>query len=95
MHKIHEKLSQLPNTGHMEVWLQRISHSFVPSLGYKETLCRLVKGDSVALWNNDGITSTKLKAVLEPSKIVNKAKLRSLKPVMRPKEIEVFSSEWY
>ena len=95
IHKIHAKLAQLPNTGHMEVWLQRISHSFVPGLGYKETLCRLVKGDSVALWNNDWITSTKLKAVLDPSKIVNRAKLRSLKPVVRPKEIEVFASERY
>lgn len=93
--KIHAKLSQLPNTGHMEVWLQRISHSFVPDLDYKETLCRLAKGDSIALWNNDWITSSKLKTALDPSKIVNKAKLRSLKPVVRPKEIEVFSSERY
>ena len=95
IHKIHAKLSQLPNTGHMEVWLQRISHSFVPGLGYKETLCRLVKGDPAVLWNNDWITSPKLKAALDPSKIVNKAKLRSLKPIMRPKEIEVFASERY
>lgn len=95
IHIIHAKLSQLPNTGHMEVWLQRISHSFVPGLGYKERLCRLVKGDSVDLWNNDWITSTKLKAALIPSKIVNKAKLRSLKPIVRPKEIELFASERY
>lgn len=93
--KIHAKLSQLPNTGHMEAWLQRISHSFVPNLAYKETLCRLVKGDSVALWNNDWITSATLKAAIDPAKIVNKAKLRSLKPVVRPKEIELFASERY
>lgn len=93
--KIHAKLSQLPNTGHMEVWLQRISHSFVPDLGYKETLCRLVKGDSLVLWNNDWITSATLKAAIEPSKIVNKAKLRSLKAIVRPKEIELFASERY
>lgn len=93
--KIHAKLSQLPNTGHMEVWLQRISHSFIPSLGYKETLCRLVKGESVDLWNNSWITSPKLKAALDPSKIVNKARLRSLKPIVRPKEIELFASERY
>jgi hypothetical protein len=93
--KIHAKLSQLPNTGHMEAWLQRISHSFVPNLGYKETLCRLVKGDSVALWNNDWITSVTLKAAIDPAKIVNKAKLRSLKPIVRPKEIELFASERY
>jgi hypothetical protein len=93
--KIHAKLSQLPNTGHMEAWLQRISHSFVPNLGYKETLCRLVKGDSVALWNNDWITSATLKAAIDPAKIVNKAKLRSLKPIVRPKEIELFASKRY
>jgi hypothetical protein len=93
--KIHAKLSQLPNTGHMEAWLQRISHSFVPNLGYKETLCRLVKGDSVALWNNDWINSATLKAAIYPAKIVNKAKLRSLKPIVRPKEIELFASERY
>jgi hypothetical protein len=93
--KIHAKLSQLPNTGHMEVWLQRISHSFVPNLAYKEKLCRLVKGDSVVLWNNDWITSATLKEAIVPAKIVNKAKLRSLKPIVRPKEIELFASERY
>jgi hypothetical protein len=93
--KIHAKLSQLPNTGHMEAWLQRISHSFVPNLCYKETLCRLVKGDSVDLWSNDWITSATLKAAIDPAKIVNKAKLRSLKPIVRPKEIELFASERY
>ena len=93
--KIHTKLSQLPNTGHMEVWLQRISHSFVPNLGYKETLCRLVKGDPVVIWNNDWITSPTLKAAIAPAKIVNKAKLRSLNPIVKPKEIELFASERY
>jgi hypothetical protein len=75
----------------MEVWLQRISHSFIPHLAYKEALCKLAKGDLVAIWNNDWITSAKLKAALDPSKIVNKAKLRSLKPVVKPKEISVFN----
>lgn len=93
--KIHTKLSLLPNSGHMEVWLQRISHSFVPTLGYKEKLCRLVKGESLDLWNNSWITSPKLKEALSPSKIVNKAKLRSLKPIVKPKEIELFASERY
>lgn len=93
--KIYAKLSQLPNTGHMEVWLQRISHTFVPNLGYKETLCNLVKGESVVLWNNDWINSPKLKAAIDPSKTINTTKLRSLKPIVKPKEITLFSSERY
>ncbi|MBA4387439.1 MAG: reverse transcriptase [Verrucomicrobia bacterium] len=93
--KIHAKLSQFPNTGHMEVWLQRISHSFVPRFGYKEALCQVVRAKPVGVWNNDWITSGRLKAAVDPSTLVNKTKLRSLKPVIRPKEIEMFASERY
>ena len=93
--KIHAKLSQLPNTGHMEVWLQRISHSYFPDLVYKETLCRLVKGEAVTIWNNDWITSPTLKAAVDPALIIDQVKLAGLKPIVRPKEIELFSSESY
>lgn len=55
----------------------------------------MVTGENVVLWNNDWITSTTLKAAIDPAKIVNKAKLRSLKPIVRPKEIELFASERY
>jgi len=79
----------------MEVWLQRISHSFDPEVRYREKLCQLVQGKSADVWNNDWITATKLKAALNPATIVYKRKLRSLKPVIKPKEIEVFASERY
>lgn len=93
--KIHAKLSQLPNTGHMEVWLQRISHSIEPKLMYNETLCQLVKGKTVEVWNTDWITSPALKIAIDPAKIVNRVQLRALKPIVRPKEIEIFASEKY
>jgi hypothetical protein len=79
----------------MEVWLQRISHPLEPQFGYTETLCRLVEGEQVEVWNNDWITSAKLKTALDPSTIYNKAELRALNPVIQPKEIEVFASERY
>lgn len=93
--KIYRKLSQLPNTGHMEVWLQRISHSLEPKLAYKERLCQLVKSRAADIWNNDWITSTKLKAALDPSQLVSKSRLRSLKPVIKPTEIALFPASWY
>lgn len=93
--KVHRKLSELPNTGHMEIWLQRISHPMKPGHKYREKLCCLVKSEAVQVWNNDWITSTQLKAAVDPSKIIKKAKLRALKPVVTPSEIEVFASERY
>lgn len=89
--KIYRKLSQLPNTGHMEVWLQRISHSFEPKLAYKERLCQLVKNKSANVWNNDWITSTALKTALNPSLIVNRSKLKKLKLVVKPSEVALFA----
>lgn len=93
--KIYRKLSQLPNTGHMEVWLQRISHSLEPKLAYKEKLCQLVKHRSTDIWNNKWITSPKLRTALDPLQVVNKSKLRSLKPVIKPIEIALFATSRY
>jgi hypothetical protein len=93
--KIHAKLLQLPNTGHMEIWLQRISHSYEPRIDYKEKLCQLVKGKCAVLWNDKWIRSEKLKVALDPSAIIDKRKLRALKPVIKPKEIAIFGYERY
>lgn len=93
--KIHRKLVQLPNTGHMEVWLQRISHPYDGGIVFKECLCQLVDGKGVSLWNNDWISSVKLKAALCPAQILNTRKLKALKPVVRPEEIRVFAYEKY
>lgn len=99
--RVHAKLSQLPNTGHMEIWLQRISHPFtvkhnnMRSIHYTESLCELVEGKDVSIWNNNWITSQKLKSALDCSKIVDKQKLAGLAPVVKPSEIEVFAAERY
>jgi hypothetical protein len=61
--KINRKLSELPNTGHMEVWLQRISQPHKLYLEFSEPLCELVRGEKVPLWNNDWISSSKLKVL--------------------------------
>jgi hypothetical protein len=89
--KIHKKLSQLPNTGHMEIWLQRISEPYKVPLTFIEPLCELVRGKKVALWNSDWISSKKLRDSLNPKKIVDRKKLSTIKPVVRPVEIELFS----
>ncbi len=94
--KIHAKLSQMPNTGHMEVWLQRISHPYRQEHNdYKETLCKIVDGLDRGLWRNEWITCKKLRAALDRSKIVDKPKLDAIKPVIEPEEIALFNRKWH
>ncbi|MCC6127187.1 MAG: RNA-directed DNA polymerase [Pirellulales bacterium] len=91
--KIHGKLSHLPNMGHIEVWLQRISHPHGIRGIYREPICQLVEGAKVDLWNNDWISSNSLKKAIRPQEIVKRDVLDSLNPIVRPAEIRMFIRE--
>ena len=56
INKIINKFSKIPNTGFIEIWLQRITLLFNPDFQYKETICKVVSGHSDKIWNN-GILS--------------------------------------
>ena len=93
--KIRNRFSKIPNTGHMDLWLQRVTFPIEPSIKYKEPLCRLVRQDQVQLWNNDWIDSPKLKKSLDPKQVVNRKKLGSMPPVVPPIEVETFADNYY
>lgn len=95
LEKIHKKLSRFPNTGLMEVWLQRIGYSYDFNPDYTENLCTLVQDQKKKIWNNDWITCKALKEASSAGEIINTAIMMAMKPIIAPKEIELFASEWY
>ena len=92
---IYKKLAKLPNTGLMEVWLQRIGHFYDFCPAYIENLCKLVKAERVGLWNNDWITAKELKRALSATAVFDRATFKAMKPVVPSKEVEMFASEVY
>jgi hypothetical protein len=92
IHRIRRRLSQLPNNGHLEVWLQRITYNFDPDLPYAEKLCELVNGQPVELWNMSWITDLGLKAAADPSKILSRGRLKVMRPVVPRVEFIVFEA---
>lgn len=90
--RIRSRLAHLPNSGHLEVWLQRISYPINPKLSYREKLCALVEGKNVNLWNNSWITNAALKATVDPCRIVNSSRLKALRPVVRRDEFALFTA---
>lgn len=88
--KIEKKIGRLPNVGHLEVWLQRISHGYVPDLEYSESVCKLVQGEKAQLWNNSWISDKKLLKTMDPATIVDQQALKSLAKVVKPSEINLF-----
>jgi hypothetical protein len=92
VNRIRNKLQQLPNNGHLEVWLQRISYSFNPKLTYGDKLCGLVEGKKVNLWNDSWISDTGLKRTIRPSTVVNKKRLKALRSVVSRAEFAVLTT---
>jgi len=89
--RIRRRLAQLPNNGHLEVWLQRISYHIDPKIAYDERLCGLVEGKAVHLWKNLWITDATLQAKVDPKSILNRRRLKTLRPVVPRVEFVVFA----
>ena len=95
LHAVHGKMSKLPNTGLMEVWLQRIGHFYGFQPNYSEALCKIMVQKETVLWNNDWITDKKLKNAITAAHIFNKTAFEAMKPVVAPSEVEIFAREKY
>jgi RNA-directed DNA polymerase len=88
--KLTARFSRTANTGHLNIWLQRITHRYSQDIAYSEPLCRLVNGEDIAIWNNDWISSTQLKAAINPSLAVNRDMLASMDPAIPTSEVQLF-----
>lgn len=89
--KIIHKFTLIPNVGHMLIWLQRVTLPFNRSLEYDESICKLISGKNIQIWNLEWISSNELKNAINPKNIINKTKLDKLEPIIKPKEVELFS----
>ena len=87
--KILRKFEKIPNTGHLKIWLQRITLGFKSTYSFDELLCKLVKGESVQIWNNSWLKDT-LKDVISADKIVNREALKSLPEIITREEVLLF-----
>ena len=92
--RINRKFTQIPNIGHVQVWLQRISLLFYPDMEFDEPLCQLVRraDGAVEIWNNDWISWRQLRGRIDATRLVNREEVEKITPVVAVKEIELFVS---
>ena len=91
------KMKKIPNNGYLEIWLQRIIMPESENVFYDsdEAICKIVKGESVSLWNNEWITNKKLKDALDTSTMIVKSP-NEVSKIMQPEEIQLFKKDlWY
>lgn len=90
--RIQKKFTQLPNTGHLQIWLQRVTYPLDRTIAYDEPVCNLVAGRNINLWNNQWISSKKLLKTITNTKIIDETILNEMDPVIPLQEVELFPS---
>lgn len=91
--KIMEKFKLIPNTGLLDLWLQRITFPNMPDKQFAEPICKLVTlgvypGNN-KVWPSSWLTSDMEKIVIK-TRIVDRSELRKLKPVITRDETDMF-----
>jgi RNA-directed DNA polymerase len=76
--KIQNRFRKIPNTGYLELWLQRISIGLDQQYPYAVSLSQLVSGKNIdPMWGIDGIDKD-IQDIIKSTKIVDQNKINDL-----------------
>ena len=94
--KIRKKFKKIPNTGHLDIWLQRVVIGFDGNISFNEPICKIVTDtNNGSIWNSNWLKDN-FKKNISDKDIVDKVKLKKLKgkPIER-KEFAIFPKGYY
>lgn len=94
--KILKKFEKIPNTWHLEVWLQRITLKLDEDFNnYNSLLCKKVIDNNIELWNSKWIWNRKINKILKETKIISDEKISELDLVVSNNEVALFATNEY
>ena len=89
--KIIKRFDKIPNTGYLEIWLQRMNLQLNVDITFKETLCEKVDNDQTVIWNSEWLDD-KLKNLIDTYSIIDSNEVDKLDLVINRSEVELFRS---
>ncbi len=84
------KFDKLPNVGHLQVWLQRLTINQEREKSYPEKLCQKVIDTDTKIWNFDWITNSSLTDLIENNPIIDEEKIDEMENIIEPNEVKIF-----
>ena len=88
------KFKTIPNTGHMQIWLQRaIIKLSITQKSFDESICKLISSESISLWNNDWLNSKHTKMLEDRDNIINQSILDNLDAEIQDDEVLLFGEQ--
>lgn len=90
LNSIERKFDKLPNVGHLQVWLQRLTINQEREKNYPEKLCQKVTDNNIKIWNFDWITHNSLKKIIENNPIIDEQEIEEIERIIEPNEVKIF-----
>lgn len=87
--KIRKRFTKLPNTEHLDLWLQRITLKIERDFSYQGKLCKKVAGNNIEIWCSDWLKGD-LKKIISSSVIIDQEEIEKMKPVIESEEVAIF-----
>lgn len=94
MNKIIKRFTKLPNTEHLDLWLQRITLKIEGNSFYKRKLCKKVEDNNVEIWCSDWLNDN-FKEIISSGVIIDQEEIEKMKPVIESEEVAVFNQNNY
>lgn len=88
-----EKFDKIPNTGHIKLWLQRLTIKIDRNKKYEEPLCEKVNDRTAKIWNSDWLNEDFQKLLTETT-IIDEQIIEKIDKVIDSKEVELFKLDY-
>jgi len=86
---IENKFKKIPNVGHLQVWLQRLTLKIDEAKEYEEKLCKKVINDNEQIWNISWLNN-QIQQIFTNNSIIDKQKIEDMPQIIEPKETKIF-----
>ena len=87
--KITDKFKDIPNTGYLDVWLQRIALGINAEIAFKENLCNLVEEKEAKIWNFCWLKKS-LRDSIDSVTIIDSKIIDNLNEIIENNEVALF-----
>jgi len=91
--KIVKKFKDIPNTGHLDIWLQRVVLGMKADMAFQESLCKLLNSQTVDIWNTSWLQEN-LQNKIDFSSIIDQDVIANLPEIITQDEVALFKNEF-
>ncbi|MFK8282409.1 RNA-directed DNA polymerase [Capnocytophaga cynodegmi] len=89
LNSIEKKFDKLPNVGHLQIWLQRLTIHQEKEKKYQETLCQKLIDNNIEIWNFNWVNDD-IKDIVNSTPIIDQQRIDKMEKVIEPNEVKIF-----